>query len=143
MECKQCQCKYNSNRHCVGAYWGRDTVYYTVTKDGCIARAMMPIKVIPLSAYTSLSMYQYDKDDIRVYPNPNNGEFMISGTLSISGNVQIEVMNILGQIVYNSNAAVTNGTLHERVRLTNNTAGIYLLTLHTPAGRTTFHFVIR
>ena len=82
---------------------------------------------------------------IHIVPNPNKGIFTISGNLSnvASTNMNIEITNMIGQVVYKGTMKVNNGSVHEQVQLSNELAnGMYLLTLHSADGIENLHFVI-
>lgn len=66
---------------------------------------------------------------IDVFPNPNNGSFNISGDLETMGinNVDLEVMNALGQSIYKGNAQLQNNKLSTSINLGNIPNGVYLL----------------
>jgi trimeric autotransporter adhesin len=84
--------------------------------------------------------------DIRMVPNPTNGEFVISGALAATDNkeVSIEVIDMLGQVVYKGAAIAKMGQLNERVQLSNNLAnGMYILNVHTGNESKVFHFVLK
>jgi hypothetical protein len=82
--------------------------------------------------------------DIAVLPNPNSGDFTISGTLDYSGDVTISVANILGQEVHRIAARVSNGTLNERIVLNNMlNAGMYMLTVRTGAETRVFKVTLQ
>ena len=83
--------------------------------------------------------------DIALVPNPNNGEFVIKGSLSAKDheNVKFEVLNILGQIVYSGNATVKGGSINESIHLDKKLAnGMYMLSLYTNNETHVFHFVL-
>jgi len=81
---------------------------------------------------------------ISVMPNPNNGSFVIAGDASFAGEpVQITVMNMLGQKVYEHTSEPASGTLHETVTLPAGTAaGVYLLSVKTSSQTATFHVTV-
>jgi hypothetical protein len=87
-------------------------------------------------------------DDIRLLPNPSNGTFTIKGavnSLAAAGNgvVHIDVVNMVGQVVYSNSINVQNGILNEKVQLGANLPnGMYLLNLHTGTENKVFHLVI-
>jgi hypothetical protein len=83
--------------------------------------------------------------DIRLIPNPNKGIFTVKGTLGTTAGeeISLEVMNMLGQVVYSGKVATRNGTIEERIQLDNTLAnGMYLLNLRSGASNTVLHFVI-
>ncbi len=62
-------------------------------------------------------------------PNPNKGSFTIEGTLSIDNKqVTLEVMDVVGQVVYKNIALLQNGILNTSVNMNKELAnGMYLL----------------
>ena len=80
-----------------------------------------------------------DQDDIRIYPNPNKGRFVLEAPLYFSppeaeeGPVTVEVMNSVGQIVYRDEFVITGSILKHTVNMEDAPEGIYwlrLLTMH-------------
>ena len=80
---------------------------------------------------TSLGVTQAGSDGntIKLMPNPNRGAFTVEGTLSSdSKEVTLEIMDIVGQVVYRDGADVQNGALNKQVIMANELAnGIYML----------------
>lgn len=68
---------------------------------------------------------------VRVYPNPNNGQFNIQVNLPKSEMVQITVTNMVGQQVANVKNGVMN-TETVNVNLSNQASGIYFINVQTP-----------
>src|SRR5690606_16819361 len=67
------------------------------------------------------------EDGLGIYPNPNAGSFVVKGTVE-AGPVQLQVVNAIGQVVYNYTPVVKNGQLNEQVQLGSEVAnGVYLL----------------
>ena len=100
--------------------------------------------VINSGSYLGVSSITQGMGDISLYPNPNTGSFLLSGTINAgSGSaVTYEVSNMLGQVVYRGTTTPQNGRINERITLGNAAAGSYLLRVNTDAGSQTFHFVI-
>ena len=85
------------------------------------------------------------KDGLILAPNPNNGQFTITGTLKnvTAEKVSITVANLLGQIVYASYLKVENGMVIENVILNQNLVnGVYLVNIAGGVDKTVFHIVI-
>jgi len=83
--------------------------------------------------------------DIAVIPNPNKGTFVVKGSLGVTRDeeVQLEITNMLGQVVYRNNIVAHNGNVNERVSLSNTIAnGMYLLSVHSAVGNDVFHIVV-
>ena len=47
---------------------------------------------------TTIGMNEFDNSSISIYPNPNNGEFIISK--NTMANINIEIFNVLGEMTY-------------------------------------------
>jgi MAM domain, meprin/A5/mu/Secretion system C-terminal sorting domain/PKD domain/Right handed beta helix region len=62
-----------------------------------------------------------------VYPNPNKGEFTIDFALNETNEVSFELINMLGQCVWNSSLGMIEGKHSENVSVKGQAPGIYLL----------------
>lgn len=71
-----------------------------------------------------------ENNDVKVYPNPNNGSFSIALSDNLTGKAQVEIYNTLGQQVYT--ALVSAGV--NQVNLDTKAAGIYLYRIVTETG---------
>ncbi len=74
------------------------------------------------------------ENNIRLMPNPTRGALMVEGTMSSTINeVTMQIVDIVGQVVYNGVATVQNGILNAHIVLDDQLAnGVYLL--HVTAG---------
>jgi len=82
---------------------------------------------------------------ISLLPNPNKGTFTVRGTLgsNASEEVTLEVTDLLGQVIYRSNATSQDGKLNETISLSNALSnGMYILNVQSTTGHSTIHFVI-
>lgn len=52
---------------------------------------------------------------INLYPNPNNGEFTLSGHFNNDGVALIRIMDITGRVLYTAGANINNGTLNKQI----------------------------
>ena len=102
------------------------TYYLTVTdvfgcegKDTCVVAGIVPVFDIDNSA------------SIRMYPNPNQGKFILSIENSDIENYNISVLNLLGQEVY-SLKSVSNG--ENNFDLSHLKKGVYVLKLSNAYG---------
>ena len=82
--------------------------------------------------------------EIRLLPNPNRGSFMVKGIAGTDkDDVEIEITNMMGQVVYTAKATATGGVINEQVLLNNDLAnGMYLLDVRNGSEHKTFHFVM-
>ena len=72
--------------------------------------------------------------NVKIYPNPSNGTFNLSYSLTNSGNVSIAIIDELGQIVFASSEQRNSGQTNEQINMENLSAGIYSLRLQTSSG---------
>jgi large repetitive protein len=62
-----------------------------------------------------------------VYPNPNNGAFNVSFNAEKAGTVNLQVLDLTGRVVFNSNVTATEGANELPVVLDGATSGIYVV----------------
>lgn len=82
--------------------------------------------------------------EVRLMPNPNKGQFVVSCTVGSNYNhAPVEVTNMLGQKVFSGIADVVNGTIYYPVSLQDGLAnGMYLMTISSGTDRKTISFII-
>jgi hypothetical protein len=71
---------------------------------------------------------------LSLYPNPNNGKFILKGKINSDEGVKIEVFNALGQIMYRTEVETADGELHTEISMHETAAGVYMLKLYTDDG---------
>ena len=123
-----------------------DSVTCVVTGTGECGYATINSVTLHVLATTGVAQTANTNSNIALIPNPNNGSFVITGTLAAAANeeVTLEVTDVLGQIVYHSKVMANNGSINERIQLNNTIAnGMYLLNLHSGTEHTAFHFVVK
>jgi uncharacterized protein YjdB len=123
---------------------GADTILYSVTNGCGTANASWPFDVVQCD-HTNVPLVVNTPADIKVFPNPNKGNFTISGTLGKSDDseVSIGLTDLLGQVVYRNNVVAIHGNISEQVTLKNTIAnGVYLLTIRSGSSNIVLHIVI-
>ncbi len=70
----------------------------------------------------------FEAENMKLYPNPNNGVFTISGNVHADVLV-LRIYNSLGQLVYSEDLNVSNNKLDASVILDDISSGVYILTL--------------
>jgi hypothetical protein len=80
--------------------------------------------------------------EINLYPNPNNGRFVIESDIFELKDVVLEIFNEKGQLIWNREIRNEIGTLHESVDLDNAAEGLYLLRMRNRSGVINKRFVI-
>lgn len=70
----------------------------------------------------------FDESSLNVYPNPNEGLFNVTMAVSSNENyVDIQLINMIGQVVYTGAASVSNHYISTTLNLNDEAAGIYYL----------------
>ena len=122
---------------------GATTITYTTQDETGIHTIIQPVVINTTKKpieNTNASM------DVLLLPNPNSGEFTIKGSIlnQADEELNMEVSNMLGQIVYKGKVQLINGQINENVKLSNELAnGSYLLHLKSTSEHVTLHFVIK
>ena len=83
---------------------------------------------------------------LSLYPSPNTGDFIITGEVSDPHDgsyIGIEILNMVGQVVYEDNAMLQNRQLNKRISLHNTTAGNYLMRLNIGNEHRSVKFIIQ
>jgi hypothetical protein len=83
--------------------------------------------------------------NLTLIPNPNNGQFTIKGNVGsgIDEEVTLQVVNMLGQVIYDHKVMTHNGDINERIQIAGSVAnGMYLLNVNSATANSVFHFVI-
>jgi|GEM_PF-1079057 GH25 family lysozyme M1 (1,4-beta-N-acetylmuramidase) len=70
-----------------------------------------------------------ESNDVRIYPNPNNGSFSISITGDLNEKAEVEVFDMLGQQVYHAPVSIGVTQMNIDAR-----AGIYFVRVMTESG---------
>ena len=80
--------------------------------------------------------------NLKIYPNPSNGNVAVNYAITGSGNVCITILDELGQVVYKSSATKVAGNYAEQLNLENVASGIYTLRLQTNTGSSVKKLVV-
>jgi choice-of-anchor B domain-containing protein len=95
----------------------RDNGLFTITLDGWIPPPTPPL---PLGIGSVISDNQ-----LKVFPNPTNGQITLSFNSPVAGELVVEVLNFSGQEVYRIQSAISENLL--KINLNELPTGIYLL----------------
>ncbi len=125
---------------------GSTNITYTITGTGCKAVSAMVVNVCRMAGEDAITgQPDGNVSDIAIFPNPNQGEFTLRGTLNTTADedVNVEVTNMMGQVVYSSVISAKGGRIDNSIHITNNLAnGMYLLNLRAGQQKGVFHFVV-
>ena len=82
-------------------------------------------------------------DNFSLYPNPNNGNFVLERTLEqLSGDLAIKVTNMLGQVVYRKSLLSPGSRFKETFSIESLDDGLYVLRISGADVNKTLHFRI-
>ncbi len=71
------------------------------------------------------------EDNIRIYPNPNSGTFILEMSRAEFREAEIEIYSVLGQKIFNKKIIPVNGSVSEEISLENFPGGLYYLRMNT------------
>lgn len=81
--------------------------------------------------------------EIILFPNPNQGSFRLKGAAGTAKQVDLDIVNTLGQSVYHALLPVSNGQLDQQITLKEGIAGgTYVLRLRLADSQSAIRFVI-
>lgn len=106
--------------------------------DGTEAFDMPPTNVLDCSG--ALGIEDLTHSQLSLYPNPTKGEFYILTDKSY-GNTEIKIQDLTGKLIHSAVLDMKNqkGT----VDISNVPAGVYVVTIETPEGKTTKKLIKR
>ncbi len=123
-----------------------DSVSCDVTSTGmCGDVTVNSYKVMTVRNTVNVNQLTAGTGDVKVVPNPNNGFFTVTGSLGTSDDVTVtlEVMDVVGHVIYSQKAVANGGKLNEGIQLNSNIAnGMYLLNLRSDISNQVFHIVV-
>ena len=133
-----------TNSTYISTFNNNDSVTCQATStNGC---ALSGFNTISITVYNvGITPVVSGEANLRLIPNPNKGEFSISGTLgtSIEDVVTMEITDMLGQVIYKDKVTVHSGVMDQKIRLNNTLSnGMYILNLHSSDVTKVFHFVV-
>jgi hypothetical protein len=122
------------------------TIKYTMP-TGCVTSATVTVHACGKSpdTATSVSTTVFGITDIKLFPNPNKGTFIIKGELAVQEDqdVYIEITDMLGQVVYKKTIQAQSGNINEQVQMDNTIANaMYIVSVRLGAEQKVFHIVI-
>jgi hypothetical protein len=86
--------------------------------EGCLGSSSVLITVLPCTSIESIS----SQNTIKLYPNPNNGNFIVELFKNIDATIFIH--NLLGQVILSKKAGLINN-----IELGDLNSGVYLITI--------------
>ncbi len=84
--------------------------------------------LVVVDTTTSINVLS-DIENISIYPNPVNQQVTVSFKSGVESEIQLELKDITGKVVFSKIIQTTKGVLKEKILLINFPAGIYFLTI--------------
>jgi hypothetical protein len=127
-----------------GIFADGDSITCTVLSSGGCSGLLGFNSITMHVANVGVKPVSFAGNNVMLIPNPNNGQFTLKGDLGAGvEEINVEVVNMLGQVIYSGTAKTQNGELNEHIQLSGSLAnGMYLLNLSSGTDRKVFHFVV-
>ena len=130
-----------------GSAPGLDTAYYVVTNMcGTDTTRYTFYIYTAMECATAMGVGSVSANNFSctIYPNPNTGTFTLTGSWIAGDNTAtIEVIDLLGQVVYTKNITISNGKIDEEVQLGSNlSSGMYMLRINSANANQAIRFTI-
>ncbi|WP_298550251.1 reprolysin-like metallopeptidase [uncultured Algibacter sp.] len=94
-----------------------------------------------LNIMPTLSIEEFGFENFVVYPNPNKGEFTIKLNASLSSQLNIQMVDLRGRVIY-KNIYKDGGDFEETLNLVNVQSGMYILNISDGLRRSTKKIII-
>jgi hypothetical protein len=122
-----------------------DTISLMVTSTMNCAIPNYDISTLVMVPTTAVAIIPSPFDNVSLFPNPNKGSFNINGELNdiTATTVSFEIINPLGQLLINGEAAVRNNKIDKSIDLGNVADGIYLMRIHTGQDSKVFRLAVQ
>jgi hypothetical protein len=138
----------SANIYTTGAFWGTadldpgktSYIYTAVGHDDIYIQKFKPTKVVSIFS----SSVENDNIKINLYPNPNNGSFILSiDNSSITTNevYQVDVYDVMGKMLY-SETLKASKRIRKNMTLESLNKGMYFISLKTNDNIFTTRFVV-
>jgi len=109
-----------------------------VNACGNSAHTMLPISVVCRQSQLQQSL----SSEVKVYPNPAHDKLNISIHSSVNDRTKIELINTIGEIVFVTEANISEGENIIELNLENNAKGFYTLSIKGDAVNSQQHVVV-
>jgi hypothetical protein len=81
--------------------------------------------------------------DLALYPNPNDGSFVVHGEITVNDVATFAIMNSIGQVVYTGQLTPVKGEINQKVSIDNLADGIYTIQVKQSGQSTNLKFVVQ
>ncbi len=80
--------------------------------------------------------------NVNIFPNPNKGDFTLSMNGSTSELYKIQILSVIGEIIYSKTLKSSGSTIHEEIHLNDISSGLYILTVLSENEKVVQRFII-
>ena len=119
-----------------------DTGLYTIMQtvisiDGCLDYISHSLGICPATPPCNISIGTIEytsKQPIRIYPNPNTGQFTLEMDLHEETWLSIKLFHFTGQLIESEEVGNVNGNYTHRLDLKGYSKGVYFVQISTDLG---------
>jgi PKD repeat protein len=103
-------------------------LYPYISKSASSASQMVSISVVPPQPIpASITENINELKGVSVYPNPSNGKVSVDVSAIDANTADIQVLDVLGHILYSKTEVIVDGALHHELNIENSANGLYFL----------------
>lgn len=116
---------------------GATDVTYTPAVEGTYQVAAINGPCIAWSVeidFVFQSIDNYITENLVIFPNPNSGTFQCNFTLTQQQDIELMIINVLGEVITTINYANAFGIINQNIQIPGNNSGIYFLTIKGKSG---------
>lgn len=84
---------------------------------------------------TDITTIDQAVEDLSIYPNPFNEEFNLEMTINTMDNYKVEVVDLLGHVIYNKTISGFMGAYKTNLNLKDQSKGIYFISISCSTGK--------
>jgi hypothetical protein len=136
----------NASTFTTSALKNGDSVNLVLTAvDSCIKPGTATSNMIVMTLAVGVKNVEEIVTDIRLVPNPNNGNFTLRGTLLPGTNPEdayVEILNALGAVIYKEPLPVSNNKFEQQIQLNDKIAnGLYMVRINIAGHNQSIRFI--
>jgi len=144
--------KSNTFTAFVPSYYGTNQIsYYITAEDIDENKRNQPIMkehdphifFIENNTIVSVNQITQNREKIRVFPNPNDGNFNLNIKLNEASNVIVEIQSITGQVTYSQPFLLKNNSNNIHISTNNLQTGVYILNVKSEKNNMSTKLIIK
>lgn len=125
----------------LGATIMRVSTKYSSAATACQTGFDGEVEDYTINVLAALSVPEFDASSFTIFPNPNHGEFTIKLNSSSNSNIQVDVYDIRGRLIFNNSYGNTT-EFSQTVKLSNVQSGMYLVKVSDGLRQTTKKIIV-